>query len=264
MPLACWNNIALPVIGMVHLPALPGSPGQALSLTAIRDRALRDAEALLQGGVQGLMVENYGDTPFYPGSVPAATIAQMTWLVAEIKRLATVPCGVNVLRNDGIAALAVAAAAGGQFVRVNVLCGARVTDQSVIAGIAHDLLRERMRLAAGAIQIWADVDVKHSAPLAPRPLEDEVADLVHRAHADAVIVTGRSTGAATDTAELQRVRSAATGKPVIVGSGVTPANVRDLIGKASAVIVGSALKVDGNAANAVDGNRVRNLLAALA
>jgi uncharacterized protein len=259
LPIA-WNTAALPVIGMIHLLPLPGSPRHELSLAAIRDHALRDAEGLLAGGVQGLMIENFGDTPFFPGPVPAATIAQLTWLLSEIKRLAPIPCGVNVLRNDGVAALAVAAAAGGEFIRVNVLSGARVTDQGIIQGIAHKLLRERARLNAESIQIWADVDVKHSSPLAQRPLSDEVADLVHRGHADAVIVTGRSTGSAVAGSELEQTIAAADGTPVIVGSGVTAETIRNFRRRAAAVIVGSALKFEGKASNAVDPNRVLELM----
>jgi membrane complex biogenesis BtpA family protein len=264
MPLPTWKNLPLAVVGMVHLPPLPGSPRSELSLPEIRDLALRDAEALLRGGIHGLMIENFGDTPFYPTRVPAATIAQMTWLLAEIKRVAAqVPCGVNVLRNDSLAALAVAAAAGGEFIRVNILSGARVTDQGIIAGNAHELIRERKRIAAEGIQVWADVDVKHSAPIAPSPLADEVADLVHRAHADAIIVTGRSTGAATNLADLQQVTAAAEGRPVIVGSGVNAETIGKLIGLAKAVIVGSALKRDGRATNQVDPQRVAALMQAI-
>jgi len=265
MPLAVWKQSHLPIVGMIHLPPLPGAPRNELRLARIRDLALEDAEALLSGGIQGLMVENFGDTPFFPAHVPAATIAQMTWLLAEIKRLAgNVPCGVNVLRNDGLAALAVAAAAGGEFIRVNILSGARVTDQGIVQGNAHELLRERRRLNAEQIQIWADVEVKHSAPVAPRPLADEVADLVHRAHADALIVTGRSTGAAIELSDLKEAKSAAEGKPVIVGSGVTAATVGSLRRIASGAIVGSALKVGGRATNRVDTARVRELMQAVA
>lgn len=264
MPLKAWKQTTLPVIGMVHLQPLPGSPRHQLPLAAIRDLALRDAEAQVQGGVHGLMIENFGDTPFYPTAAPAATIALMTWLLAETKRaVGDVPCGVNVLRNDGIAALAIAVAAGGEFIRVNILSGARVADQGIIQGNAYELLRERKRLQAEAIQIWADVDVKHSAPLAPRPLADEVGDLVHRAHADAVIVTGRSTGAATEITDLKAVQAAAEGRPVIVGSGVTAATISSLRGLASAAIVGSSLKVDGRATNPVDPRRVAELLRSL-
>lgn len=263
MPLAVWKDIPLAVIGMVHLAPLPGSPRGNLALSSVRDAALRDAETLVGGGVHGLMIENFGDTPFHPAQVPAATIAQMTWLLAEIKRVAgRVPCGVNVLRNDALGALAVAAAAGGDFIRVNVLSGARVTDQGIISGNAHELHRERKRLAA-EVQIWADVDVKHSAPLAPRPLADEVSDLVHRAHADAVIVTGRSTGAATSLQDLQEVARAAQGKPVIVGSGVHARTIGHLCGVASAVIVGSSLQRNGQAGTEVDPARVSELMAAI-
>lgn len=261
MPLAVWKDLPLPVICMVHLPPLPGSPRNEMSLAAVRDQALRDAEALLQGRVHGLMVENFGDTPFFPGPVPVATVAHMTWLLAEIKRaVGEVPCGVNVLRNDGLAALAVAAAAGGQFIRVNILSGARVTDQGIIQGNSHEILRERSRIQAESIQIWADVDVKHSAPLAPRPIAEEVADLVQRAQADAVIVTGKSTGSAVEPGDLQQVKSAARGKPIIVGSGVTSATVGSLRGHVSAAIVGSALKMDGRATNPVELSRVIELM----
>jgi uncharacterized protein len=153
MPLPSWKNLPLPVIGMIHLPPLPGAPRNEWPLAKIRDFALRDVEELISGGVSGLMIENFGDTPFYPAQVPAATVANMTWLLAEIKRVAgdQIPCGVNVLRNDGISALAVAAAAGGEFIRVNILTGARVTDQGIIQGNAHELLRAARPLNAA---IW--------------------------------------------------------------------------------------------------------------
>src|SRR5690606_28094038 len=146
---------------------------------------------------------------------------------------AKVPCGVNGLRIDGIAALAIAAAAASESIRVDVLTGARVTDQGRNQGRAHESVRERRRLGAETIQTLADVDVKHSAPLAPRPIVDEVADLVHRAGADAVVVTGRSTGAATRFEEVRQVQSAADGKPVIVGSGVNADSIDSFIGHAS-------------------------------
>ena len=262
-PWSSWRGVALPVVGMLHVPPLPGSPRSELALGEIRDRVLRDAEALLVGGVHGLMIENFGDTPFFPCAGPRSTVAQLTSLLGEVKRLTEVPCGVNVLRNDGVAAIAVAAAAGGNFVRINVLSSARLTDQGIVQGQAHEVLRERRRLQASDVQIWADVDVKHSAPLAVRPLADEVADLVQRAHADAVIVTGRGTGAATDLKDLEQVIAAAKGHPVVVGSGVSPDTIAALRGKAAAVIVGSSLKEAGRAENPVDPQRVKALLAAL-
>jgi len=167
--------------------------------------------------------------------------------------------GINVLRNDGMAALAVAAATGGAFVRVNVLCGACVTDQGIINGIAHELLRER-KLLGSDIKILADVNVKHSAPLATRPIEDEVADLTQRGGADAVIVSGRSTGLPVDLAELAAVRAASGDTPVLVGSGVTAASIEMYQAQADGFIVGTALKKDGVVSNPVDERRVQALI----
>src|SRR5215218_4452321 len=134
-----WSNVQRPVIGMVHLLPLPGSPRFGGNLSDIRDAALRDADALARGGVHGIMMENFGDVPFFPGRVPAAVVAHVTAIAGEIRRAVDIPLGINVLRNDGQSALAVAHAVGASFMRVNVLSGARVTDQGVIEGIAHDL-----------------------------------------------------------------------------------------------------------------------------
>src|SRR3954452_25004865 len=176
-----WKRHRKIVIGMLHLPALPGSPLSKLSMEKIRDVLLRDAQVLAEGGVHGLMMENFGDVPFYPDRVPAHVIAQMTALACAVREKTALPLGINVLRNDGCGALAVAHACGASLIRVNVLCGARVADHGLIQGIAHDLLRKRAMLGATGVKIFADVDVKHSAPLAPRPLKDEVDDLIERA-----------------------------------------------------------------------------------
>ena len=185
-----WKNHGKIVIGMLHLPALPGSPHSRRNFDQIRDSLLRDAEALAEGGVHGLMMENFGDVPFYPDRVPAHVIAQMTMLACKVREAIDLPLGINVLRNDGRGALAVAHACGASFIRVNVLCGARVADQGLIQGIAHNLLRERAILGATNVKIFADVDVKHSAALAERPLQDEVDDLIERALADAIVDRG--------------------------------------------------------------------------
>ncbi|HXD50949.1 MAG TPA: BtpA/SgcQ family protein, partial [Burkholderiales bacterium] len=141
-----WKNNRKIVIGMLHLPPLPGAPLFDGNLKRIRDSVLRDAETLATGGVHGLMMENFGDVPFYPDRVPASVVAQMTALACEVRGRVDLPLGINVLRNDGRSALAVAHACGASFIRVNVLCGARVADQGLIQGIAHDLLRERALL----------------------------------------------------------------------------------------------------------------------
>ncbi len=263
--LPAWSSIKRPVIGMLHLSALPGAPRCRSDLSAIRAHVLRDAEALAEGGVHGLLLENFGDTPFYPGRVPASVVAQMTELAGTVRRrYPEVPLGINVLRNDGRSALAIAHAVGGQFIRVNVLCGARVTDQGIIQGSAHDLLRDRAALQAEHIKILADVDVKHSSPLGPpRPIEEEVADTLQRGGADAIIVSGGATGRPADVAELRRAKAAAGEAPVLVGSGITPETVPQFAPHVDGFIVGTALKLEGLAANPVDPRRVRALMTAL-
>lgn len=246
---------------MLHSPALPGSPGFRGNRGAVAEAVLRDAETLVEAGIDGLMLENFHDTPFYPGSVPPETIAEMTTVAVAVRSRFDVPLGINMLRNDGRAALAVAAAAGAQLIRVNVLCGARLTDQGIVHGIAHDLLRDRVRLGAESIKILADVDVKHSAPLAPRPLEDEIDDVVHRGKADALVVSGAATGRPTHLEDAQRAKAAAGHVPVFVGSGVTPETAAEYLAVADGVIVGTWLKRGGIASEPVDGDRVRRLMA---
>ena len=245
-----------PVIGMLHVPALPGSPGASQEFSAIRDWVLRDAEALTGGGVDGLIIENYGDTPFYPGRVPAHTVAFLTALGCEVKRASALPLGVNVLRNDGLSALAIAAAVGAAFIRVNVYTGARLTDQGIVQGEAHRLQRYRKLLGGGAL-IFADVAVKHSAPLAPATLADEVEDTVMRGRADAVIVSGSATGKETSIDDLREAKRAAGEAPVFVGSGAGARNVARLLEFADGLIVGTAFKKDGVTTNPVDPERVR-------
>jgi hypothetical protein len=258
-----WQGNSKIVIGMLHLPALPGSPRFGGSVDAIRQGLLRDAEVLADGGVHGLMMENFGDVPFYPDRVPGHVIAQMTALACAVRAKIDLPLGINVLRNDGLAALAVANACGASFIRVNVLCGARVADQGLIQGIAHDLLRNRAILGADHIRIFADVDVKHSAALAARPLRDEVDDLIERALADAIIVSGAGTGKATDPDKVRAVKQAAPQTPVFIGSGITAQTIGDFLECADGFIVGTALKKDGVATHPVELGRVKELLSAL-
>lgn len=257
-----WADNKKVVIGMLHLPALPGAPLSKLSLNEIRDFILRDTETLMKGGVNGLMMENFGDVPFFPGRVPSSVVEQMTEISAEVRKKTDLPLGINVLRNDGLSALAIAHAIDANFIRVNILSGARVTDQGLIQGIAHDLLRERANLKAESIKIFADVDVKHSAPLAARPLQDEVDDLIERALADAVIVSGAGTGKATDPDKVRQVKKFAGDTPVFIGSGVTAETISQF-DAADGFIVGTSLKKDRAAANPVELERVKALMEAV-
>jgi len=249
------------VIGMLHLAPLPGAPRYSDNLNWMRERLLRDAEALAEGGVDAFIMENFGDAPFYPGRVPVQVVAHMTALALTVKKRFELPLGINCLRNDGISALAIAHAAGGDFIRVNVLTGARVTDQGIIEGNAHELLRERDHLQVNNIRILADVDVKHSAPLGmPRSLGSEVRDTLQRGLADALIVSGEGTGQATDLEQLRLVKQNAKDAPVFVGSGITIDTAKAYSGVADGLIIGTAFKHQGISSNPVELDRVKALM----
>jgi membrane complex biogenesis BtpA family protein len=251
-----------PVIGMLHVPALPGSPNNTLSLNDVIQWVISDATALVNGGIDALIIENYGDVPFYRERVPAHTATFLTTVGCAVKsHFESVPLGINVLRNDAVTALAVAAAVQADFIRVNIHTGARLTDQGIIQGNASETLRYRKTLGVD-VKIFADVNVKHSAPLAPRALADDVADTIERGLADAIIVTGSATGKKTQIDDLKSVKTAAGATPVIVGSGVDMETIADVLKIAAGVIVGTALKKDGRTTNPVDAEAVRQLVRA--
>lgn len=250
------------VLGVIHLPPLPGAPRRTDD-GRWRERAVTDARAYAAAGFDGVIVENHGDAPFFATRVPPETTAALA-VAARAARDAVPPSvavGVNVLRNDGRAAIAVAAAADLEFVRVNVLAGAAVTDQGLVEGEAADVLRDRARLAPN-VQVLADVHVKHAAPLAPRPIEEEARDLVDRGGADAVVVTGARTGGTVDREELARLREALPDVFVLVGSGASRHTVRGLLADADGVIVGTAVKRGGRTEAPVDRRRAAAFVSA--
>ncbi|WP_424008979.1 BtpA/SgcQ family protein [Haloferax denitrificans] len=255
-----------PIIGMVHLPPLPGSPGFEGDRDALRTRLLEDAAALEAGGVDGIMLENFGDAPFYPDRVPRHVVADVAALAGTLREHVSVPFGVNILRNDVQSALGIAAATGGAFVRVNVHTGARLTDQGLIEGMAHETVRLRDQLDAD-VAILADIDVKHSAPLADRSHSEVVGELVERGGADGIIVSGTGTGEAVDTTVLEDVVNARDARgldaPVLIGSGVTPETAPELLSVADGAIVGTALKEGGKTTNPVDEAAVERLVASV-
>jgi membrane complex biogenesis BtpA family protein len=251
------------LIGMVHLAPLPGSPRWDGSMAAVVERARADARAIVEGGMDALLVENHGDAPFAPGRVEAATVAAMAVVAHELRRaFPATPLGVNVLKSDARSALAIAAAVGARFVRVNVHAGAVVADQGLVQSDAHATLRDR-RLLAADVRIFADVLGKHSTPLGAVDLERQARDLVHRGLADGLVVSGRATGDATPLGDLKRARDAVPGVPLLAGSGVTPDTAAALLGVADGLIVGTALKYHGRVDQPVDPERVRRLVEAV-
>jgi membrane complex biogenesis BtpA family protein len=247
-----------PIIGCIHLAALPGAPLYDGNLEAIYNTALSDADILQRHGVQALIIENFRDKPFYPDQVPAETVAAMSSVAREIVKSVKIPVGINVLRNDGLAAMAIATAVGAAFVRVNVHMGAVVSDQGIIQGISHKLLRLKQALKSDVL-IFADVGVKHAAPLAARGLALETKDLEQRGLVDAIIVSGELTGASTSLEDIRLVR-ANTSLPILIGSGTTPENIKLVHDKVDGFIVGTYFKKDGQSDNAIEEARVAHFM----
>jgi membrane complex biogenesis BtpA family protein len=247
--------------GMLHLPALPGAPAAELEIGRIEEVVLAEARLLKAAGFDAAVLENFGDAPFFKDEVGPVTIASMTRLATRIRsELPELSLGINVLRNDALAAIAIATATESEFVRVNVHVGATATDQGIIEGRAAESLRLRRRLGS-SVAIWADVHVKHGKSLAHDSIADEAEDAVRRGLADALIVSGRGTGEAASLDEVRAVKALNLGVPVYVGSGVTEANVKEYLEASDGVIVGTALKVDGRTAAAIDPERARRFIA---
>ncbi len=230
------------LIGVLHLPALPGAPAAARPVAELAADAAEDAALLQQAGFTAVLLENFHDVPFRKEHADPETIAALAVIGAAVRAAVSLPLGFNVLRNDALAALGLAHAAGGSFVRVNVLAGAAATDQGLIEGRADELLRRRAALGAGQVAILADVDVKHATALDRRPAPLRARDLHARAGADALLVTGAATGLPPDPDELSAVADAVAPVPVLAGSGTTPQNLAALLRRCAGAIVGTALK----------------------
>jgi uncharacterized protein len=252
-----------PVIGVVHLLPLPQSPRWQGSLQQVIDRAEQEATALASGGVHGIIVENFFDTPFTKGAVDPAVVSAMSLVVHRLQSLVTVPIGLNVLRNDARSAMAIATCVGAKFIRVNVLTGVMATDQGLIEGCAHDLLRYRQELGS-EVKILADVLVKHARPLGSPNLTTAVQETIHRGMADGVILSGWATGSPPSLEDLELAKAAAGGCPVFIGSGANWDNIATLMQAADGVIVASSLKRHGNINQPIDPIRVGQFVEAMA
>lgn len=250
------DDTAPALVGVVHLPPLLGAPRPGPGLDAVIARAVADARALAGGGADAAIVENLGDAPFTAGEVEPVTVAALTRVVLAVRdAVPDLPLGVNVLRNDALAALGIAAATEASFVRVNVLTGAMVTDQGLITGRARDVALLRRRLDAGT-RVAADVLVKHAVPLGPASLEDVARDTWLRGGADALLVTGTGTGRPTDPATLHTVRDAVPEAPVWIASGLDPAQAAAVRRGLDAAVVGTWLHADSRLDAPLDAARV--------
>lgn len=245
-----------PLIACLHLLALPGSPFYSGQMREVYRCALEELAIYQRHNIDAVLLENFRDKPFYPGKVPAETVAALAALGREIVKEAKVPVGVNVLRNDGEAAIAIANAIEAQFVRINVHMHAVVSEEGIIQGLSHRTLRLRKYLKSDVL-ILADVRVKHAAPLVDRDLASEAQDLTERGFADALILTGARTGLPAQVEEVAQVKEGSQ-LPVLIGSGMCSENLPLFFEKADGFIVGSFFKEEGIGSRFVDERRVQN------
>ena len=248
------------VYGVVHLKPLPGSSGNYLSLDEIIESAQEDVNNLIFGGIDGIIIENFGDTPFVKDDISKRTLASFTTVVENLEYDRDIKVGINVLRNDGIAALSIAEATKADFVRINVLNNVMMyTDQGMIEGKAHEIAQFKNSLNK-EIEIYADVFVKHAVPPPGSKIENHAEELIQRAGADVVIVTGDGTGREINIDDLQKVRNIVPVGKLAIGSGVTSMNVDAYQDLADILIVGTNFKFDNDVAKKVDINRVEELV----
>lgn len=238
-----------PIIGMIHLLPLPGSPNYKGNLEGIYERSLWEADALTRAGVDGLIVENFGDTPYRIGEPETAQIAVMAGIARQIREKVGIPIGVNVQFNAWKAELAIAFACQVHFVRVEVFVDNVISPQGVIHPCSAEIRRYRQKLDANNVYLFTDIQTKYTENLLPKKLTQSAIEAVS-AGAHALIVTGAKTGQETPLENVAKVKKAVD-VPVLVGSGTTPENVKDVLRTADGAIVGSALKEKGEASNQV-------------
>ncbi|KAM9268879.1 LOW QUALITY PROTEIN: uncharacterized protein F13E9.13, mitochondrial-like [Cariama cristata] len=253
-----FGRLKAAVIGVVHVGALPGTPRSSLPLTQIIDRACQEAEAYKDAGVDGLIVENMHDLPYTVCPGPEVTAA-MTVISAAVRETCPhLALGVQILCAANQQAIAVALAAGLDFIRAEGFVFSHVADEGIINACAGNLLRYRKQVGAENVQIFADIKKKHSAHALTADVSvAETASAAELFLADGVVLTGTATGLPADPQE-QRVKHAVK-IPVLIGSGVTLENVRNYL-DANALIIGSYFKKEGYWANGVDPDRVKKFM----
>jgi membrane complex biogenesis BtpA family protein len=251
---------AKPLIGMVHLLPLPGSPGFGGDLAVVAERAVSDARHLQTAGFDGVIVENFGDVPYPAEPGPLERTVAMTVVVSEVRRAVTLPLGVNVQFNDYVAELTIARYAGADFVRVEAFVDNVMTAGGPVFACAPALTRLRAAQRGSPIHIVADLHVKETTPLSPTPLPVSARN-AELAGAQALIVTGTATGEATPLEPVTEVKRA-TNLPVFIGSGVTARTALSSLVAADGAIVGTATKRGGVATNPVDLDLAREIVQA--
>jgi len=233
-----------PIIGMIHMPPLPGAPDNAMSMKELTEFALSEADKLQGAGLDACIVENVGDTPLFKENLPPYSVASMAVITKAVIGHTKMKVGVNMLRNACEEALSVAHVCGAQFIRCNVLIGAYATDQGIIEGCAARVARLKKALGSSVL-VFGDVHVKHAYPIFNVEIEYAAQDLAERGGADAVIVSGARSPVPPSYERVKKVRDAIR-KPVLIGSGISLSNVKEFYRRSDGVIIGEPdFKVKG-------------------
>ena len=247
------------IVGVVHLKALPGSPFYQNNISEIYKSALEDSVNLENGGVDSIIVENFGDVPFVKNSISKLTLAHFTNIAKEIKDSIDIDIGINVLRNDGESALSIADSIKASFVRINILSGTMYTDQGTIQGEANKLIKLNNSLSS-TIEIYADVFVKHAVPPVGYTIENQTEELLLRAGANKIIITGDGTGKEINFEQLEKVRAIVPKGQLAIGSGVNESNIEKYKDIADILIIGTGFKVNNDVTKPVDVKSVEKLI----
>ena len=249
-----------PVIGVIHVGALPGTPNNTHTVSELVTAARREARLYRESGVDGIAIENMHDVPYLRSEVGPEIVAAMTAIGREVKSDTNLPVGIQILAGANIEAMAVAHAAGLDFIRAEGYAYAHVADEGLIQASAAKLLRYRRMIGAERVQVWADVKKKHSAHAITADVSlGATAHTVEFMGADCVIVTGSVTGEPPSTADVKEAKAHCR-LPVILGSGISADNITEFYSEADGFIVGSAFKVDGHWSNTIDPSRVARFM----
>jgi uncharacterized protein len=245
-----------PVVGVIHVGALPGTPRGVLSVFELARSAREEARIYKECGVDGIIVENMHDVPYLKGEVGPEIVAAMTAIGSEVKQECQMPVGIQILAGANIEAMAVAHAAGLDFIRAEGFAYAHIADEGLIEASAAKLLRYRKMIGAERVQVWTDVKKKHSAHAITADVSlGLTAHTVEFMGAECVIVTGNLTGEAPKVADIQEAKSHCQ-LPVFLGSGISENNIEQFHNEADGFIVGSSFKIDGLWSNTIDPSRV--------
>ncbi len=249
-----------PIIGVIHVGALPGAPANTQTVAEITTQAVREAATYRDCGIDGIIIENMHDVPYLRGSVGPEIVAAMAVIGQAVKAESRLPVGIQILAGANLEAMAVAHAANLDFIRAEGYVFAHVADEGLIQSSAAELLRYRKLIGADRVQVWTDVKKKHSSHAITADISlGATAEAVEFMRGDAVIVTGSVTGEAPKLADVQEVKAHCR-LPVLLGSGVDANNIAEFYTSADGFIIGSYFKTDGHWANSVEAERVRRLM----